>query len=130
MKPKKRFRRVARQLFQLTVVDGRVDDDRARQVARRLKGGTERGSLAVLSEFLRLVRIDRALHTALIESAQPLADDVRRDVEAQLTKTHGGDLGISVAINPSLIGGMRITVGSSVYDGSVRGRLDALERLL
>jgi len=130
MKPKKRFRRVARQLFHLTVVDGRVDDDRARQVAERLKGGTERGSLAVFSEFLRLVRIDRALHTALIESAQPLTDDVRRDVEAQLAKVHGGDLGIAVAINPSLIGGMRITVGSSVYDGSVRGRLNALERQL
>jgi F-type H+-transporting ATPase subunit delta len=128
MKPKKKFRRVARQLFQLTLVDGRVADDRARQVAARLKGGTERGSLPVLSEFLRLVRIDRALHTALIESAQPLTDDVRRDVEAQLAKAHGGDLGISVAINPALIGGMRITVGSSVYDGSVRGRLRALEQ--
>ena len=130
MKPKKRFRRVARQLFQLTVVDGRVNDDRARQVAQRLKGGTERGSLAVLSEFLRLVRIERAQHTALIESALPLTDEVRRDVEAQLARVHGGDLGISVAINPSLIGGMRITVGSSVYDGSVRGRLNALERQL
>jgi F-type H+-transporting ATPase subunit delta len=97
-------------------------------VAARLKGGTERGSLAVLSEFLRLVRIDRDLHTALIETAQPLTDDVRRDVEAQLRRLHGADLGISVALNPALIGGMRITVGSSVYDGSVRGRLNALEQ--
>ena len=128
MKPKKKFRRVARQLFQLALVGGRVDDGRARQVAARLKSGTERGSLAVLSEFLRLVRIDRALHTAVIETAQPLTDDVRRDVEAQLTRRHGADLGISVALNPLLIGGMRITVGSSVYDGSVRGRLRALEQ--
>ena len=130
MKPRKKFRRLARQLFRLTLVGGRVDDDRARQVAARLKGGTERGSLAVLSEFLRLVRIDRAQHTALIETAQPLTDDVRRDVEAQLTRLHGADLGVSVALNPALIGGMRITVGSSVYDGSVRGRLNALERNL
>ena len=36
----------------------------------------------------------------------------------------------AVALNPLLIGGMRITVGSSVYDGSVRGRLNALERTL
>ena len=130
MKPRKKFRRIARKLFNLTLVGGRVDDDRARQVAGRIKSGTERGSLAVLSEFLRLVRIDRALHSALIETAQPLTDDVRRDVEAQLTRLHGADLGITVALNPALIGGMRITVGSSVYDGSVRGRLNALERTL
>jgi F-type H+-transporting ATPase subunit delta len=36
----------------------------------------------------------------------------------------------SFALNPALIGGMRIKVGSDVYDGSVRGRLDALERQL
>lgn len=130
MKTNKRSRRLARQLFRLSLVDGKLDHDRVRQVARRLGQGTERGSLAVLSEFLRLVRLDQARHTALIESAEPLTDDVRRAVTAQLTRLHGADLGISVATNPELIGGMRITVGSSVYDGTVRGRLNALERQL
>ena len=130
MKTSKRSRRLARQLFQLSLVAGKLDHDRVRQVAKRLGQGTERGSLAVLSEFQRLVRLDQARHTAVIESAEPLTDEVRRVVEAQLTRLHGADLGISVAINPALIGGMRITVGSSVYDGSVRGRLNALERNL
>jgi len=130
MKTSKRSRRLARQLFQLSLVAGKLDHDRVRQVAKRLGQGTERGSLAVLSEFQRLVRLDQARHTAVIESAEPLTDEVRRVVEAQLTRLHGADLGISVAINPALIGGMRITVGSSVYDGSVRGRLNALERQL
>ena len=130
MKTNKRSRRLARQLFQLSLVAGKLDHDRVRQVARRLGQGSERGSLAVLSEFQRLVRLDLARHTAVIESAEALTDEVRRVVEAELTRLHGADLGISVAINPALIGGMRITVGSSVYDGSVRGRLNALERQL
>jgi F0F1-type ATP synthase delta subunit len=29
-------------------------------------------------------------------------------------------------VEPALIGGMRVTIGSDVYDGSVRGRLEAL----
>jgi F-type H+-transporting ATPase subunit delta len=130
MKVNRRSRRVARQLFQLCLVDGTLMPDRVRQVGRRLGGGSERNALAVLSHFQRMVRLDHAQHTAVIESAEPLTDDVRRAVEAQLMRLHGADLGISVAVNPSLIGGMRITVGSSVYDGSVRGRLDALERQL
>jgi F-type H+-transporting ATPase subunit delta len=130
MKGNRRSRRLARQLFQLCLVDGKVSPDRVRQVATRLGAGSERNSLAVLSQFQRMVRLDHDRHSAVIESAEPLTDDVRRTVEEQLTRLHGADLGISTAINPALIGGMRITVGSSVYDGSVRGRLNALERLL
>jgi F-type H+-transporting ATPase subunit delta len=130
MKANRRSRRLARQLFRLCLVDGKVNPDRVRQVAKRLGDGTERNALAVLSSFQRMVRLDHAQHSAVIESAEPLNDDVRRAVEAQLTRLHGEDLEISVAHNPSLIGGMRITVGSSVYDGSVRGRLNALEQQL
>ncbi len=130
MKANRRSRRLARQLFQLCLVGGKLDSGRVRQVAKRLADGSERNSLAVMSAFQRMVRLDHAKHTAVIESAEPLSDEVRRDVEAQLTRLHGADLGISVAVNPALIGGMRITVGSSVYDGSVRGRLKALERQL
>ena len=130
MKANRRSRRLARQLFQLCLVGGKLDPDRVRQVAKRVGNGTERNALAVLSQFQRMVRLDHAKHSAVIESAEPLTDEVRRVVEAQLTRLHGADLGISVATNPALIGGMRITVGSSVYDGSVRGRLNALERQL
>ena len=130
MKANRRSRRLARQLFQLCLVGGKLDPDRVRKVAWRLGDGTERNALAVFSQFQRMVRLDYARHTAVIESAEPLTDDVRRVVEAELTRLHGADLGISVAINAALIGGMRITVGSSVYDGSVRGRLNALERQL
>jgi F-type H+-transporting ATPase subunit delta len=126
----RRSRRVARQLFHLCFVAGKLNPDRVRQVARRLGAASERGSLAVLSELQRLVRLDRTQHTALIESASPLTDEVRRDVELQLARLHGTDLETSFALNPALIGGMRIKVGSDVYDGSVRGRLDALERQL
>ena len=130
MKANRRSRRLARQLFQLCLVGGKLDPGRVRQVGKRLAEGSERNSLAVMSQFQRMVRLDQARHTAVIESAEPLTDEVRRVVEAELTRLHGADLGISVATNPSLIGGMRVTVGSSVYDGSVRGRLDALERQL
>ena len=49
-------------------------------------------------------------------------DDLRKDVAADLARMYGTGLETSFEENPALIGGMRIQVGSDVYDGSVRGQ--------
>jgi F-type H+-transporting ATPase subunit delta len=130
MKTTRRSRRAARQLFRLCLVDGKPDTARVRQVAQRIAVSKRRGALAVLSDFQRLVRLDRNGHRAVIESATALTDDVRRDVQAGLARVYGAGLETSFEENPRLIGGMRVKVGSDVYDGSIRSRLDALERRL
>jgi F-type H+-transporting ATPase subunit delta len=45
-----------------------------------------------------------------------------------LEQAYGPALNFSFVENPALIGGIRITVGSDVYDGSVQGRLATLEQ--
>ena len=47
---------------------------------------------------------------------------------SQIKKNYGAGVNISFGQNPALIGGLRIQVGSDLYDGSVRTRLDKLER--
>jgi F-type H+-transporting ATPase subunit delta len=47
-------------------------------------------------------------------------------IEAGLTRRYGPGLNTAFAHRPALIGGMRIQVGSDVYDGSVRAGLAAL----
>jgi F-type H+-transporting ATPase subunit delta len=130
MKASKRTRRAARRLYRVCLVNGRVDPDKARQAAQGVARSGQRGTIAILGDFLRLVRLDRDRHRAVIESAAGLTDDVRRDVQAGLERTYGQGLETSFAVNPGLIGGMRIRVGSDVYDGSVRARLAALEAKL
>ena len=76
------------------------------------------------------MRLDRDRHTALIESAAPLANDVRAEVQDGLTRLYGAGVETTFGENPALIGGMRIKVGSDVYDSSVRASLDALETRL
>jgi len=58
----------------------------------------------------------------------PLSDDVRNDITADLTRRHGPGLEVVFRHEPALIGGLRITVGSQVHDGSIRGRLARLEQ--
>ncbi len=84
----------------------------------------------MLSDLQRLVRLDRERHTAVVESATSLSDDVREDVKTGLARIYGTELETSFEHNPALIGGMRIRVGSDVYDGSVRSKLEALETRL
>ena len=59
-----------------------------------------------------------------------LPDDLRDSVTQELRRTYGASLEATFAVNPALVGGMRIRVGSDVYDGSVRARLARLEARL
>ena len=127
MRVTRKVRRTARQLFRLCVVSGHLDPLRVRQVAARVAASGRRGSLAVLSDFQRMVRLEGERHRAVVESAAPLPDDLRTDVAASLSRMYGTGLVTSFEENPALIAGMRICVGSHVYDGSVRGRLASID---
>jgi F-type H+-transporting ATPase subunit delta len=62
-----------------------------------------------------------------VESATPLPPGMQASVQAGLLRVYGPGLNTTFALSPALIGGMRIKVGSDVYDGSVQARLAALE---
>ena len=128
MKISKQARRDAKQLFRLCLVQGLLDEDRARRVAQRIMVAKPRGYLAILSYFQRLVALDQARHAANIETATALPADLQASVQTGLARVYGPGLNTAFAENSNLIGGMRIRVGSDVYDGSVQGRLAALER--
>lgn len=127
MKIGKRVKREAKHLFRCCLVDGVLDEDRVRRVAQRVAAAGRRDCPAILSHFRRLVKLDLARRTATIESAVPLAADLQASVEAGLSRRYGRGLATAFAHRPALIGGVRIQVGSDVYDGSVRAGLAALE---
>jgi F-type H+-transporting ATPase subunit delta len=127
MKIPKQARREAKELFRCCLADGLLDEGRVRQVVQRVLAVKPRGYLAILSRFQRLVKLDLERRTARVESAAPLAADLQNSLEASLTRAYGVGLNISFARNSELIGGMRIKVGSDVYDGSIQARLRALQ---
>ncbi len=128
MKASRQAVREATQLFRACLVKGVLDEDRVRRVVEDMAAGKPRGYLETLSVFRRLVKLECARHTARIESALPLPADQQASVLSSLARAYGTGLRASFVDNPALIGGMRIQVGSDVYDGSVRARLAALEK--
>jgi F-type H+-transporting ATPase subunit delta len=128
MKISKLEQREARQLFRSCQVNGLLDENRVRQAVSLLVARKPRGYVAILSRLLRLVQLDVEQHAARVESATPLAAGLQADVVDRMKKIYGAGLDISFRENPALIGGLRIQVGSDLYDGSVKTRLEQLEQ--
>jgi F-type H+-transporting ATPase subunit delta len=126
MMTRKQAEREARRLFRLSLVNGSLDEDRARLIVRRLIDAKSPTALSVVARFERFVRLDRTEHSAVVASAAPLPPDIRAEIEAGVAGLYGRDIVTSFKEDPTLVGGVRISVGSTVYDGSVKARLAAL----
>ena len=128
MKSNKRAKRQAKQLLRLCRVDSLLDEDRIRQVVQRVIAIGRRDCPAILKHFVRLVRLERAQHAANVESASPLPANLQSAIQASLLRRHGPGINTTFTLRPSLIGGVRLQVGSDVYDGSVLAQLKAFEK--
>ena len=126
MKISKQAQRDARQLFRSSLVNGALDESRVRQVVTLLAEKKPRGYVQILTRLHRLVKLDLAKRTAKVEGAVTATPALMAEVKAGLEKRYGTGLDLSYVINPSLLGGLRIQVGSDLYDGSVKTRLDKL----
>ena len=127
MKISKQAQRDARQLFRSCHVNGLLDESRVRQTVKLLGEQKPRGYVEILSRLHRLVKMDLEQHAARVESALPLTADLQAEVSGGIKRKYGAGVSISFAQNPALIGGLRIQVGSDLYDGSVKMRLQKLE---
>jgi F-type H+-transporting ATPase subunit delta len=128
MRTRRQTRHDAHYLWQLCIVNGMLDENRARQVADFVAASKRSDAMAVLTEFLRLARSDDAQRTAHVASAVPLDDQARAAITAGLTQRYRSALVTVFDVDPALIGGTRVTVGSDLYDGSIQGKLAAIEQ--
>jgi len=119
-------RRDAKHLFRSCQVNGLLDEERARRAVQQIIAQRPRGYAAILSHFERLVKLDFDRRAARVESSAPLDERMASAVRANLIRKYGAGLNIAFAQNASLLGGLRIKVGSDVYDGSIQARLNAL----
>ena len=127
MKISKQARRDAKNLFRSCLAKEGLDEKRAGEIVRKVAEAKPRGYVAILQHFHRLVKVELERRTARIESATPLSSELQKEFSEKLARIYGPGLVFSFAQNPALLGGVRIRVGSDVYDGSVQSRLRALQ---
>jgi len=130
MKISKQSRRDAKALFSACRVNGVLDESRVRQAVTSVIAGKPRSYVATLTHFQRLVKLDLDRRSACVENAAESTPALREAIQQNLTRRYGPGLNVTFRVNPALIGGLRIKVGSDVFDGSVAARLAALEESL
>jgi F-type H+-transporting ATPase subunit delta len=84
----------------------------------------------MLKDYQRLLKLEVDKRHAVIESATPLNRSIGDQIVSNLKARYGEDLTTEFRTNPELLGGLRIKVGSDVWDGSVKNRLNQLQEQL
>ena len=130
MKITKETRQLSKALLRASVTDGQLDSGRVASLVKSLIEKKPRHYIQVLEAYQRLIRLELEKRTATIESATELSPDAGQQMVANLKRRYGNDLTARFVVNPELLGGMRIRVGSDVWDSSVRNRLHRLQQQL
>jgi F-type H+-transporting ATPase subunit delta len=127
MKLDKESRKLSKQLFQASFTNGEIDNSSVSAIARKIVESRPRNAIGVLKEYQRLVRLEVEQHQALIESAAELDEATSGQLVANLKAKYGANLSTEFRVAPELLGGIRIKIGSDVFDSSIRERLNRLE---
>jgi F-type H+-transporting ATPase subunit delta len=130
MKINKEIRRLAREMLRASFTDGQLDSGRITSLVDSLIAKKPRNCVAILQNYMRLLRLELEKRRARIETANAVDPETSSKVTANLKKKYGNDLTTEFVVNPQLLGGMRIRVGSDVWDGTVRNRLERLQQQL
>ena len=112
------------------------------QVGDRLElSRTSRNFLCVVADHRRLAQLDEMIAAvqgllderlgivrAAVISAQPVTAGQQEAVTAQLSTLTGRQVRAQFSVDPALLGGIIARIGSTIYDGSLRSQLHALQR--
>ncbi len=130
MKIPKSARQFARKLYRASFTDGLLDHGKVGSLVQSVVKNTPRDCVAMLEAYRRYLRLELERRRAVVEIAVPTGDEIQGGIRSQLEARFGSDIAVNFIYNPDLIGGIRIRLGSDVWDGSVKGRLQRLEREL
>ena len=127
MKISRQAQREAKQLFQACHEEDNLNESKTRETVKLLLKKKPRDFVAILSHLHRLIKLDVQRRTAVVQSAIALNENQQAQVRENLSKIYGNNLNYTFIENSELIGGMKLKVGSDVFDGSVRTRLTNLQ---
>lgn len=86
--------------------------------------------MIILAAFDQVADVDRGITEAEVTSVHELHGDDRTALEAQVAKLAGTKVRIAYKLDPALLGGAVVRIGSTVYDGSVKTQLEQMKRTL
>jgi F-type H+-transporting ATPase subunit delta len=130
MRINKEVRQLSRQMLRASFTDGQLDRGKIASLVQSLVTKKPRHYIDVLQHYKRLLRLEIEKRHARVESAVDLDPETSAQMLERLKRKYGNDLTSEFVVDPTLLGGMRVRVGSDVWDGTLRNRLQRLEQEL
>lgn len=126
MRADKKTKLLAKQLFKLSLVNGAVSPEQVTGVLGYIEKHAPRQSLALLQLYHRAIAAELAKSSAVVEHAGPVSDAALQSIAAAMTRKYSRPVTASAKANPKLLAGLRVRVGSDVYESTVAGQLATL----
>jgi F-type H+-transporting ATPase subunit delta len=130
MKLNKEIRQLSREMLRASFTDAQLDNGKIAALVQSLVTKKPRHCIDVLQHYKRLLRLEIEKRHARIESAVKLDSQTSKQIVDRLKQKYGNDLTADFAVDPTLLGGLRVRVGSDVWDGTLRDRLERLQQQL
>jgi F-type H+-transporting ATPase subunit delta len=130
MKINKEVRQLGKEMLRASFTDGQLDRGKIASLVQSLIAKKPRHYIDIIHYYKRLLRLEIEKGHAKIESATKLAPEAATKITERLKKKYRRDLTTEFVVDPTLLGGLRVRVGSDVWDGTVRNRLERLEHEL
>ena len=95
-----------------------------------LENGHIRSAAESFGQYKKRYYEDAGIEEAYVSSAVALTEDQRRRLTDKLASLTGKDVILHTSVDEKLIGGIRLQLNGQQYDGTVRERLDRLQKIL
>jgi F-type H+-transporting ATPase subunit delta len=122
--------RAAKVVLVRRLLDGRAQPVTQRLVARLVERPRGRSLESGMEDLSRLAAERRNRSVAVVTSAVPLSDAQQRRLGAALARLYGREIRLNLDVDPKVLGGISVRIGDEVIQGTVAGRLDAVDRRL
>ena len=130
MKSKKEITKIAKKLFQESFTNQRLDTPKIRTNINLIKKYYKTRALEVLRVYFHLLKASLDKETLVIEAADMLPNNDVKQIQNYFEKRTGGSLGIKFQQNPLLLGGLKVTLGDTLWDFSVKGKISQMKEVL
>ena len=110
--------------------EGRVDEQKIKEILKELKNQPRSKSLPILKNLLSLVRQKIASYEGQVEIASTNIEDISNILSKSLSDTFNYKIDLLESTNNSLLSGFRLRIGDNVYEDSLHQRINRLQKAL
>ena len=129
MRSKKSLDKIIDQAVSASFDKGKINSQVVSRFTKNFREMSLAESIYSLTGFAKGLKRQMAEYTLLVESAVPLSSSDLAKIKHKLT-SHFTITSIEVKINPSILGGIKVTIGDNVFDLSIKNRINQLKEAL